>query len=256
MSFSNDRSVSDLPTGEEKTRIVRSMFDTIAPRYDVVNRMMTLGLDKHWRQQMVASLALPVGATVLDLACGTGDLMLICREQGYEVVGVDSSSGMLHSTKAKAPLVLADSCSIPLEDACVDGVVCGYALRNFTDLANSLREAGRIIKPGGRISILEISSPSTPLVRFGFDIWFRHVVPLIGGIVSDRAAYEYLPRSSAYLPDTVALRQLLLRSGFSGVNHNSLCGGLSQILTATRRGIPTMSSHRVHTPSSLTARFR
>ncbi|MHB8318591.1 MAG: ubiquinone/menaquinone biosynthesis methyltransferase [Acidimicrobiales bacterium] len=234
----DERPPYDLPTGESKTKLVRSMFDTIAPRYNIVNRMMTLGLDRRWREGMVKGLALPFGATVLDLACGTGDLTVICHKLGYKVIGADSSSGMLLSNKASAPLVLADSCSLPLGDASVDGVVCGYALRNFTDLENSLIEAGRIVRPGGRVSILEIASPTAAVVRLGFNVWFRHLVPLIGGVMSDRSAYEYLPKSTAYLPDTPTLRSLLLQAGFSAINHRYLSGGLSQILTATKSGTP------------------
>jgi demethylmenaquinone methyltransferase/2-methoxy-6-polyprenyl-1,4-benzoquinol methylase len=128
----------------------------------------------------------------------------------------------------------ADASALPLADGSVDGVVCGYALRNFTDLAQCLREMGRIVRPGGRISLLEVGTPGSSLLGVGYRLWFERVVPLIGGLVSDKAAYRYLPASTAYLPDPAELRRLLRDAGFSGINHHELSGGLSQLVTATR----------------------
>ncbi len=140
-----------LPTGDEKTARVRAMFDTIAPRYDLMNRLMTFGLDQAWRRGTVAALALPEGALVLDLACGTGDLSRLGRRRGYRVVGADLSAGMLGANGAATPLVEADGSRLPFVDGAFDGLVCGYALRNFTDLAG---HAGRVGPgaPGGRAS--------------------------------------------------------------------------------------------------------
>ncbi|HEX4217215.1 MAG TPA: ubiquinone/menaquinone biosynthesis methyltransferase [Acidimicrobiales bacterium] len=227
---------ADLPTGSEKTALVRSMFDAIAPRYDVVNRLMTFGLDIRWRRQSVDALGLPAGSLVLDLACGTGDFLKILRREGLNPLGMDLSWGMLAANRTGAPLAQADVSALPVADASVDGMTCGYALRNFTDLQAACGELGRVVRPGGRISLLEVAEPEHVLLRIGHRTWFRHVVPVIGGILSDGAAYRYLPKSTAYLPPTAELRSMLHEAGFSSVNRRALSGGLSQLITATRMG--------------------
>jgi len=214
------------------------MFDTIAPRYDLVNRVMTFGLDQRWRRSTVTALALAEGALVLDLACGTGDLSRAAQRLGYRVVGADLSAGMLAANGAATPLVEADGSRMPFATAAFDGLVCGYALRNFTDLAATLAECARVLRPGGRLAVLEVDAPTSPLWRAGFDLWFTKAVPLLGGVFSDREAYRYLPESVAYLPPTPVLRRMLLEAGFSGVGIRPLAGGLSQLVVATRAGAP------------------
>jgi demethylmenaquinone methyltransferase/2-methoxy-6-polyprenyl-1,4-benzoquinol methylase len=228
----------DLPTGSEKTARVREMFDLIAPRYDLVNRLMTLGLDQGWRRATVAALGLVQGAAVLDLACGTGDLGAIATRRGYRTVGVDLSWGML-AARRPGPAVQADVLALPFGDGAFDGIVCGYALRNFTDLGASLAEAARVLRPGGRIAVLEVAHPPSGLLRMGHRVWLERVVPLLGGLLSDGAAYRYLPRSTAYLPDEAGLRRAFGAAGFATVGRRLLHGGLSQLLTATRTGLPT-----------------
>jgi demethylmenaquinone methyltransferase/2-methoxy-6-polyprenyl-1,4-benzoquinol methylase len=214
------------------------MFDTIAPRYDLVNRLMTFGLDQRWRRTTVDALALPAGARILDLACGTGDLSRAAARRGHAVVGTDLSAGMLASNRARTPLVESDAGHLSFADGSFDGLVCGYALRNFTDLAATFAEAARVLRPGGRLAALEVDSPSSGLWRFGFDVWFNKVVPVLGGALSDRAAYRYLPASVVYLPPAPVLRQMLLDAGFSAVGIRPLAGGLSQLVVATRAGTP------------------
>jgi demethylmenaquinone methyltransferase/2-methoxy-6-polyprenyl-1,4-benzoquinol methylase len=227
-----------LPIGHDKTELVRSMFDVIAPRYDLVNRMMTFGLDIRWRRRSTIALGLPAGSRVLDLACGTGDFLTMLSSAGLEPVGMDLSWGMLAANHRGQPLAQADGAALPLATASVDGVTCGYALRNFTDLGSVFTELARVVRPGGRISLLEVAEPDSGALLVGHRLWFRRVVPLIGGLVSDREAYRYLPRSTAYLPPEAELRAMLVEAGFSTVNHHPLSGGLSQLLTATRTGRP------------------
>lgn len=229
---------ADLPTGPEKTIVVRSMFDAIAPRYDLINRVMTFGLDLHWRKQSTRALGMPEGSRVLDLACGTGDFLRNLRDAGYQAIGMDLSWGMLAANRSGVPLVQADATWLPVATRSVDGITCGYALRNFTELAAVFEEFSRVVRPGGRISLLEVAEPEQGLLRAGHRIWFRRAVPLIGGLLSDGAAYRYLPRSTAYLPPTSELRSMLVDAGFSAVNRRDLSGGLSQLITATRRGRP------------------
>lgn len=226
----------DLPTGREKTARVRAMFDAIAPRYDVVNRVITLGLDQHWRQRTIRALGLPVGAAVLDVACGTGALGALAARAGYRVVGADMSAGMLAGRRAPTPAVQCDASALPFVSGSFDGVICGYALRNFTDLSASIAEMARVVRPGGRVAVLEVATPPNPLVRAGHALWFRRVVPLIGAALSDPDAYRYLPDSVAYLPRGDALKKVFRDAGFATVGQHLLQGGLSQIVTGTRAG--------------------
>ena len=227
-----------LPQGEEKTARVRSMFDAIAPRYDLVNRLMTFGLDQVWRRDTVAALALHEGSLLLDVACGTGDLTRLAQHRQYRVIGADLSSGMLAANRTGAPLLQADCSRLPFPDGAFDGLVCGYALRNFTDLAGALKETARVLRPGGRVAILEVDAPRSTILRTGYDVWFNKVVPRLGAALSDREAYDYLPRSVAYLPATPVLRRMMAEAGYSGVGIRPLAGGLSQLLYATRAGVP------------------
>ena len=236
-----------LPTGEDKTALVRSMFDTIAPRYDLVNRVMTFGLDVRWRRRACRALGLPAGSRVLDVACGTGDFLRELRRQGMAPVGVDLSWGMLAANTSGEPLVQADATQLPVASGSVAGVTCGYALRNLTDLGSVLAELARVLAPGGRISLLEVSEPTWAPLRLGHRLWFTRAVPLIGAVLSDAEAYRYLPRSVAYLPDEGTLRSLLVSVGFSGVNRRSLLGGAIQLVTATRSGTGTS---RASTPGA------
>lgn len=224
-----------LPTGEEKQKLVRDMFDTIASRYDFVNKLMTFGLDARWRSRAVTLLGLRPGSVVLDLACGTGDL---CRElswRGHHAVGVDLSRGMLRHAWRGVPLLQADAALLPLRKGAVDGVVSGFALRNFADLKATLGELGRVLRPDGRLSFLEVSEPASPLLRAGHAVWFRHVVPLIGAALSDAASYRYLPESVSYLPSTAEMDAMLEAAGFGDTRRYALSGGIVQILTATQQ---------------------
>lgn len=223
-----------LPTGEEKVASVRTLFDTVAPRYDLVNRLMTFGLDVRWRNRTIKELSLPTGSRIADLACGTGDFCRALTERGHEPIGFDLAFGMLAHARTGAPLAQADVLRLPLADASVDGVTCGFALRNFVELEPFFAELARIVRPGGRIALLDVSRPTNPLLRFGYDIYFGKIVPLIGGALSNADAYHYLPRSLSYLPQPEVLRQQVAAPGFDRVEHFQLNGGLVQLITATR----------------------
>lgn len=210
------------------------MFDAIASRYELVNRLMTFGLDARWRRHAVRDLRLPVPSIILDIAAGTGDFTRECARQGHRAVATDLSYGMLHAGREMPERVQADASNLPFVDASFDGVTCGYALRNFTDLAGTFDEMARVIRPGGRLSILEVAEPRSGIWRTGFRFWFRRVVPFIGSLLSDRDAYHYLPQSTAYLPDSQEIVRMLNQSGFRAVNHRRVMGGLSQQFIATR----------------------
>jgi demethylmenaquinone methyltransferase/2-methoxy-6-polyprenyl-1,4-benzoquinol methylase len=227
--------VSDLPIGDEKVRAVRSMFDTIAPRYDLVNRIMTFRMDVGWRRRAVGALDLGPAATVMDLACGTGDLCRDLARAGYRPIGVDLSLGMLRHARASAPLVEGDALRLPLADCSLDGAVSGFALRNFVALDPVFSELARVVRPGGRISLLDIAAPTNPVLRAGHGVYFGKVVPRIGGFLSDSDAYRYLPRSVAYLPPSDDLLEALRTVGFGMVTRVLLSGGIAQLVCATRQ---------------------
>jgi demethylmenaquinone methyltransferase/2-methoxy-6-polyprenyl-1,4-benzoquinol methylase len=226
--------VRSLPQGEEKARAVRTLFDTISGRYDLVNRVMTLGMDVGWRRRAVRELGLPAASLVADLACGTGDL---CREAagaGFRPVGFDFSRGMLVAARTPAPLVQADILRLPLRDGSIDGATCGFALRNVVDLGDFFAELARVVRPGGRIALLDASTPDNPVLRAGHGLYFNHVVPFIGGVLSNRSAYTYLPKSMAYLPPPGGMLSMLRLAGFPDVRRHQLTGGLTQLFVATR----------------------
>ena len=229
-SWDTDR----LPEGEAKVTAVREMFDAIAPRYDLVNRIMTFRLDTRWRRKAVRLLGLAHGSLVLDLASGTGDLCVDLERVGIRPLSMDLSFGMLAADRSGAPRSQADILNLPIANASVDGATCGFALRNLLDLPSFFNELGRVVRPGGRIALLDVGVPRNPVIRFGNGIYFGRIVPRIGGWLSDPAAYRYLPKSVAYLPEPEVMLRQLREAGFSDATHRQLSGGITQLLVATR----------------------
>jgi demethylmenaquinone methyltransferase/2-methoxy-6-polyprenyl-1,4-benzoquinol methylase len=227
-----------LPAPGEKRRFVRAMFDRIAPRYDRMNRLLTFGLDQRWRRLAVAAAAVGPGDLVVDLACGTGDLAEIAARRGARVIGVDFSAVMLRCARARRAcdrIVQADAQTLPLADASADVVVSGFALRNFAALAEAFAECARVLRPGGRLALLEVDRPGSALVRAGHSLYFDRIVPRIGGLLSDLAAYHYLPQSTRYLPAERELLAMIERAGFTGARKRTLLLGTAQLLLAERK---------------------
>jgi demethylmenaquinone methyltransferase/2-methoxy-6-polyprenyl-1,4-benzoquinol methylase len=223
-----------LPSGKEKEVAVQQMFDRIAPRYDLVNRVMTFGMDVWWRRKAVKSLRLKPGDLVGDIACGTGDFCREVEAAGGRAVGFDLSFGMLAKARTGAPLAQADGLAMPLRDAALDGITCGFALRNVVDIPALFSEFARVLNRGGRVAILEVAEPKSRALRAGHRIYFRKVVPFVGGLLSDRAAYRYLPESTAYLPPQDELRRIIEHAGFSEIAFKPLGLGAAQLITARR----------------------
>lgn len=227
-----------LPTGVEKTRSVQAMFDVIAPRYDLVNRIMTFRMDVGWRRRTVGSLGLRPGSLVVDLACGTGDLARELADRRLVPLGADLSYGMLAAAPVPFDRLQCDGSSLPFADGSIDGATCGFALRNFTDLQGTVDELARVLRPGGRLAVVEVAEPPNPVLRAGHSVYFGRVVPLIGGLLSNASAYQYLPRSVAYLPEWPELQATLERAGFRDATRTLLSGGIAQLITATRDPSP------------------
>ncbi|MEM8619002.1 MAG: ubiquinone/menaquinone biosynthesis methyltransferase [Actinomycetota bacterium] len=226
---------TELPRGDDKVVAVREMFDAIAPRYDRLNRIISFRLDVRWRHQAVRELGLRPGSRVIDLASGTGDLCIDLQSAGLVPLSFDLSFGMLAADRSGAPRVQADILQLPLPDKAIDGVTCGFALRNLVDLDVFFNEVARVTRPGGRIALLDVGIPHNPVVRWGNDVYFGRVVPRIGALLSDGPAYRYLPKSVEYLPSPDVMVTSLTDAGFTEVRHAQLSGGLTQLLTGTRR---------------------
>ena len=211
---------------------VRTMFDRIAPVYDVMNRVMTAGLDVRWRRLAAESVVRP-GDRVLDAACGTGDLALADLRAGAgRVTGLDFSEKMLERARRKAPLdwVQGDMLALPFADAIFDAVTVGFGVRNVDDLPLALRELRRVLQPGGRIAILEITQPRGALRPF-YSLWFDRVVPLLGKALPGGAAYTYLPASVKRFPTAERLADMLREAGFAQVRFRLLAGSIVALHT-------------------------
>jgi demethylmenaquinone methyltransferase/2-methoxy-6-polyprenyl-1,4-benzoquinol methylase len=205
---------------------VRSMFDRIAPVYDAMNRIMTAGLDVRWRR--LAAEVVERGDRVLDACCGTGDLAIAAARRGGRVTGLDFSARMLERARRKAPeleWVQGDLLALPFADGSFDAATVGFGVRNVADLAAALRELRRVLRPGGRLAILEITRPRGLAAPF-YRLWFDAVVPLLGKVLPGGSAYAYLPASVRRFPGPDELAAELERSGFATVSYRLFAGGI------------------------------
>ena len=215
---------------------VRSMFDRIAPVYDAMNRLMTAGLDRAWRRETAREVAVP-GEPLLDACCGTGDLAVAAARAGGDVTGLDFSERMLERARRKAPAlewVRGDLLALPFADAEFDAATVGFGVRNVEDLDRALGELRRVLRPGGRLGILEITRPRGPLALF-YRVWFDGVVPLIGKLLPGGSAYTYLPASVRRFPGPEELAALMDDAGFADVGFRLLAGGIVALHVGTAR---------------------
>jgi len=206
---------------------VRTMFDRISPVYDAMNRTMTLGLDQRWRRATVAAVVQP-GDKVLDACCGTGDLAVAALRAGATVIGLDFSERMLERARRKSSEIVwvqADAQQLPFEDASFDAATVGFGVRNLEDLERGLAELRRILRPGGRLAILEITRPRGVLAPF-YRLWFDGLVPLLGKVLPGGSAYTYLPASVRRFPGPDELAGLLREAGFEDVRWRTFAGGI------------------------------
>jgi demethylmenaquinone methyltransferase/2-methoxy-6-polyprenyl-1,4-benzoquinol methylase len=218
----------DMSTGTLSANEVRTMFDRIAPVYDVMNRVMTMGLDLRWRRIAAEAVVRP-GDRVLDACCGTGDLAIAARKAGGEkITGLDFSTAMLERARRKSQSiewVEGDLLALPFENGSFEAATVGFGVRNVADLELALLELRRVLAAGGRLAILEITTPRGLLAPF-YRAWFDRVVPLLGKLLKGGAAYSYLPASVRRFPEPGELAGLMLAAGFDGVEWRTFAGGI------------------------------
>ena len=227
-------------------KAVREMFAGIAGRYDLLNHVLSLNIDKRWRRIVSAELRKILDspeARVLDVACGTGDLSLeLNKNSKAQILGTDFCRPMLAFAKSKSvqeahsiPYIEADALALPFDDSEFDAVTIAFGLRNLANVTDGLKELGRILKPRGRLAILEFSAPIVPGFGQLFNFYFSHILPRIGGAVSgSRGAYEYLPDSVSKFPNQKNLVALMEQTGFDSVKYRNLTGGIAALHCGTR----------------------
>ena len=231
-----------LPEGDEKVRAVRDMFDAIAPRYDVVNRVMTFRMDVRWRRRTVRSLALAPGSRVLDLACGTGDIAFQLATAGSRVVGLDITPRMVRLASLKPQhyrnrvrFVTGDMMALPMPDASFDVVTTGYGLRNVPDLTGALREIHRVLRPGGQLLSLDFDKPANRVVRAVYLGYLTAVGSTLGALLhGDPDTYRYIPESIQRYPGAAGVCALARQAGFSACAHEPVLGGFLALHLATK----------------------
>jgi demethylmenaquinone methyltransferase/2-methoxy-6-polyprenyl-1,4-benzoquinol methylase len=219
--------VSAFESGTLPSDGVRRMFDRIAPVYDAMNHVMTAGLDRKWRRVTVEE-TVRAGDRTLDACCGTGDLAIEAGKHGADVVGLDFAPAMLERARRKAPgleFVEGDMLALPFEDRAFDSVTVGFGVRNVEDLEAGIRELRRVLRDGGRLGILEITTPRGRLAPF-YRVWFDRVVPALGRVLPGGGAYTYLPASVRRFPAPDALAELLEQCGFGEVRYRTFAGGI------------------------------
>jgi len=225
----------------DKGRGVRQMFDDISPRYDLLNRLLSFGIDQNWRRFAVSQLSIPKNGRVLDIATGTCDVALEVAEQtdpSVTIVGEDFTQGMLVHGQTKLNssrhgsrimLVNAPCEQIPHPDATFDGITIAFGIRNVVDRQEGLNEMLRVLKPGGRAVILEFSQPRSELFRKVYYFYFQKILPTIGGLISKRSAYQYLPDSVLEFPSTEEFTAMMGKAGFERLQHCALTFGISTV---------------------------
>ena len=218
------------------------MFNDIAPSYDRLNHLMSLGIDNIWRKKALKEIVDGTQQQILDVACGTGDSTIAiakAMEPGGRVTGIDISAGMMEPLMRKAAhegvhdrikRLQADALQMPFEADTFHRVTCAFGIRNFEDRKKGLAEFLRVLKPGGKAVILELGIPDKPFIKTLYDIYFRHILPLIGGLISgNRAAYRYLPESVYAFPRPEAFCAMMERAGFHNVRHRNFTFGLCRL---------------------------
>ena len=226
-------------TGTLSASAVESMFDRIAPVYDVMNLVMTAGLDRSWRSLAATAVVRP-GDRVLDACCGTGDLALAGLAAGGSVTGLDFSEPMLELARSKSSrlgldveFVQGNALELPFADDAFDAATVGFGVRNLVDLRSGIAELARVVRPGARVVILEITTPTDPPLSWFYRLWFDAAVPLLGAVAGDRDAYTYLPESVRRFPPPLELAEMMHQVGLRSIRYLLLAGGIVAIHSGT-----------------------
>jgi demethylmenaquinone methyltransferase/2-methoxy-6-polyprenyl-1,4-benzoquinol methylase len=237
-------------SGKGKKEEVAQMFDNISPKYDLLNHVLSMGIDKGWRKEAVKLLKKDQPKHILDVATGTADFAIAALDANPDhITGIDISAGMLEMGRKKIAsrnltekieLLQADSEQLPFKDNTFDAITVAFGVRNFESLTKGLEEMYRVLKPGGRIIILEFSKPRHFPVKQLYGLYFRFILPAIGRLVSkDKAAYSYLPASVKAFPDGVDFLNILKDSGFTNNSQKPLTFGIASIYTAVKSATST-----------------
>lgn len=231
---------------DPKSRQVEAMFDNIAPAYDFMNRAMTFGVDRSWRKKVVRAIAADSPSDLLDVATGTGDMALQLARAipGCAITGIDLSEGMLAVGRRKTAeaglsgrvtLRQADCLALPFPDASFDAVTVAFGVRNFEHLDRGYAEMARVLRPGGKLYVIELSTPRSPLVRPFYNLYTRAIIPAVGRLISkDSRAYSYLPASIAAMPQGDRMLALMTGAGLSSPSLRPLTFGVCTIYTAVK----------------------
>jgi len=216
---------------QDKAKRVHKMFAAIAPFYDLNNRLHSLWMDQHWRSVAVQMAEVQPTDTIVDVACGTGDLTLKFARKNSRVMGIDFTDEMLAIARKKVPnasFVQGDALALPLSDASADIVSIAFGIRNVADWGKAINEFTRILRPGGRLIILEFSLPTNPMIRWLYDFYFRKMMPVTATFISrDRSgAYKYLPESVHTFISCQAMQERMRQAGFTGVTSRPLTCGI------------------------------
>jgi len=223
---------------EKRARAIRDMFCEIAPRYDLLNHLLSLGIDRGWRRSLVRMALRPEMRELLDVACGTGDVCLALRQKAprARIVGLDFSPGMLELAREKnlasgagLELIEGSAEELPFADHQFDLVTIAFGIRNVVDRKKALREFCRVLRPGGRVAVLEFSRPRISWLRALYDFYFFRILPRVGGLLAKKEAYRYLPDSVARFPEPEEFRKWLLEAGFSACRWHSLTFGIATL---------------------------
>ena len=241
--MTNDKTLSDCDNAG-RADAIRDMFSAIAPRYDFLNRLLSLGIDRGWRQTLTRMALKNDTAAILDVACGTGDVSLALRRQApaARIVGLDFSQAMLdlaavkiEHEQADIELVAASAEELPFSATDFDLVTIAFGIRNVIDKKKALAEFYRVLKPQGRLAVLEFSQPDSAWLRVLYNFYFFKILPLIGGLFARRSAYRYLPDSVAKFPSRDEFVSWLKESGFTNCRYHSLTFGIATLYLAEKR---------------------
>ena len=226
---------------EEKKTKVKRIFDSIAVRYDLLNHLLSFGFDYYWRKKALKLTGLNSESILLDVACGTGDVAITARKMGIEnIFGADFSHNMLTLFNKKSSWIKGRNIQMvaenfPLKDECITNITVAFGVRNFYDIQKAFNSFYKVLKNGGKVTIIEFRMPANVIFKFLYKFYFKKILPLIGGLISgDKEAYKYLPASVEEFDEKIKLPELLGNSGFEKIEVHNLTFGITQVVIATK----------------------